>query len=54
MLRADAYSFYYLLKTCPRVGGGLKEFNANLLRGVYEETGNVASSMLTTMLLLLN
>jgi hypothetical protein len=34
--------------------GGLKEFNANLLRGVYEETGNVASSMLTTMLLLLN
>lgn len=62
MLHADAYSFYFLLKDCLRgvgregrgAGGNLKEFNANLLSGVYEGTGNDASSTLTTMVLLLN
>lgn len=51
MVHADAYSFYSA-QDMSQEGGNLKEFNTNLLSGVYEETGNDASSMLTTMLLL--
>jgi len=52
MLRADAYSFIICSRHALRVVGGrveggyLKEFNGNLLSGVYEVTGNDAASML--------